>query len=85
MLTGRLALHVLASGDEARNRELAEENDLEVLLDPKGEAIRAFGVLGTPGAIEVDGSGHVVTYPVAGGPGVFQARSVCDHSGGGPN
>lgn len=70
MLSGRLPLHVLASGDETENRRLAEEHGVPLLLDPKGEAIRAFGILGTPGAVEVDSTGRLVTYPVAGAPAI---------------
>lgn len=67
MLSGRMPIHVLTSGDENENRRLAEENRLEMLLDRAGAAAGAVGILGTPSAVEVDDDGRIASPPVAGG------------------
>lgn len=70
MLLGRLAVHVVASGDEAENRRLSEEHGVPVFLDRKGSVGNAFGTLGTPSAIEVDPNGRVTGPPAIGAPAI---------------
>lgn len=70
MLEGRLAIHVLAAGDEAKNRELAEEHGVPLLLDRGSTAASAYGILGTPSGVEIDGSGAVASPPAAGAPAI---------------
>jgi uncharacterized membrane protein YphA (DoxX/SURF4 family)/peroxiredoxin len=67
VLRGRLAIHVLATGDAQENLRLASEHGIPVLLDRDGTVVKSFGVLGTPSAIEIDGTGRVAA-PMAVGP-----------------
>jgi hypothetical protein len=64
ILAARLSIHVLASGDAAANRRLADEHDVPVLLDHDGSAAQAFGVSATPSAFLIDEAGRVEA-PVA--------------------
>ncbi|MGB9184659.1 MAG: TlpA disulfide reductase family protein [Solirubrobacteraceae bacterium] len=70
MLVGRLGIHVLASGDVDENRRLATEHGMPVLFDRDGTVSKAFGILGTPSAVEMDATGRVGTPPVAGAPAI---------------
>lgn len=70
MLVGRLGIHVLASGDADANRRLAHEHDMPVLLDQAGTVANAFGILGTPSAVEIDGTGRVEAPAAAGAPAI---------------
>ncbi len=70
MLAGRLAIHVVAAGDESENRRLADEHDVPMLLDRGSRAAAAFGVSATPSAVELDESRTVASYPAAGGPAI---------------
>jgi peroxiredoxin len=69
-LDGRLAIQVIASGEEATNQRISEEQGLRLLLDEQASALSAHGVAGTPGAVEVGPDGRVRTPPVAGAPAV---------------
>jgi len=70
MLTGRLAIHVLAAGDEAANRRLSEAHGMPVLLDQDGRVARAFGVHATPSAFVIDETGRVASPVAAGAPSI---------------
>jgi uncharacterized membrane protein YphA (DoxX/SURF4 family) len=65
-LEGRLAIHVVASGDETENRRLAEQHDIPLHLDPPGEGFVALRLLGTPTGLEIQRDGVVVSPPVPG-------------------
>jgi SAM-dependent methyltransferase/uncharacterized membrane protein YphA (DoxX/SURF4 family) len=68
MLAGRLGIHVLAAGDEAKNRELSSEHTMPILLDPDSTVAGAFGISATPSAIEIDPGGRVGGSPAVGTP-----------------
>jgi thiol-disulfide isomerase/thioredoxin/uncharacterized membrane protein YphA (DoxX/SURF4 family) len=70
MLEGRLAIHVVVSGDQAVVAELRREHDVPLLYDDGARAVEAFGVSATPGAVEIDPQGRVAVPPVAGAPAV---------------
>jgi peroxiredoxin len=70
MLAGRLAIHVLASGDEAENLRLSQEHGMPVLFDRDGTAANAFGVQGTPSAFAIDETGRVGSPPAMGAPAI---------------
>jgi uncharacterized membrane protein YphA (DoxX/SURF4 family)/peroxiredoxin len=70
MLIGRLGIHVLASGDTEENRRLATEHGMPVLFDRDGKAANAFGILGTPSAVEMDATGRVAAPSAAGAPAI---------------
>lgn len=70
MLEGRLAVHVLASGEEEENRRLSDEHNLPMLFDRDGSVTLSFGIMGTPSGIEVDTSGVVVSPPAGGAPAI---------------
>ena len=67
MLTGRLDIHVLATGDEAENRRHSAEQGMPLFLDLSGQATGAFRIQGTPSAVEVDETGRVGTPTAIGG------------------
>jgi uncharacterized membrane protein YphA (DoxX/SURF4 family)/thiol-disulfide isomerase/thioredoxin len=69
-LDGRLAIQVIAAGEEATNQRIAEEQGLALFLDEPATALTAHGIPGTPGAVEVGPDGRVRTPPVAGAPAV---------------
>jgi peroxiredoxin/uncharacterized membrane protein YphA (DoxX/SURF4 family) len=66
MLAGRLAIHVLASGDVPTLRDLAEEHDVPLLLDTDGRISERFGVSGTPSGLELSPEGTVMSPPAPG-------------------
>jgi peroxiredoxin/uncharacterized membrane protein YphA (DoxX/SURF4 family) len=70
MLVGRLGIQVLASGDIEQNRQLASEHGMPVLFDRDGTAAKAFGILGTPSAVEMDATGRVAAPAAAGAPAI---------------
>lgn len=70
VLGERLAIHVLAAADREENRRLAGEHGIPLLLDEDGAAAGAFGVEGTPSAIELDASGRVAAPTALGGPAI---------------
>jgi hypothetical protein len=70
MLVGRLAIHVVASGDAAENRRLSDEHGMPVLLDQRGTVASACGILGTPSALEVDEAGRVAAPAAIGAPAI---------------
>ncbi len=70
MLVGRLGIHVLASGDAEANRRLADEHGMPVLLDQAVRSANAFGILGTPSAVEMDATGRVAAPAAAGAPAI---------------
>jgi peroxiredoxin/uncharacterized membrane protein YphA (DoxX/SURF4 family) len=67
-LIGRIAFHVLSSGEEAEAQRLAKENELPLFLDPGSAAANAVGVYGTPSAIAVDEQGRVIAPMAMGAP-----------------
>ncbi len=70
VLQRRLDIRVLSSGDEQQNRVLAAEHGIPLLLDEDGAALRAFGVEGTPGAIEIDAVGRAASPTALGAPAI---------------
>lgn len=68
MLSGRLNIHVLAAGDEDKNRQLSSEQEMPVLLDPESTVAAAFGVTATPTAVQIDPDGRVGAWPAVGTP-----------------
>jgi peroxiredoxin/uncharacterized membrane protein YphA (DoxX/SURF4 family) len=66
MLVGRLDIRVLASGDAEENRRLASEHGMPMFLDEGAAAANAFGILGTPSAVEIDLAGQVAAPAAAG-------------------
>jgi Methylamine utilisation protein MauE len=70
VLQARLDIRVLAAGDEQENRRLAAEHGIPLLLDRDGAAVRAFGVEGTPSAVEVDALGRVASPTALGAPAI---------------
>lgn len=63
----RLAVAVLASGNQARNRARAAEHGLELmLLQAQREVAEAYGIPGTPMAVVIDDSGRIEGPPLAG-------------------
>ena len=83
---GRLDIHVLAAGDEEQNRRLAAEHGIPLLLDQDGAALRAFGVEGTPGAIEIDAIGRAASPMALGAPAIEGLiRAALEHPADGPS
>jgi peroxiredoxin len=70
MLKGRLDIYVIAAGNEAENRRLAEEHTVPVFLDPDAGIMRAFGAPGTPSVIEIAPGGVIQTAAVPGAVGI---------------
>lgn len=70
MLTGRLAIHVMAAGDEEINERLAATYGLPILFDVDGSTAGAFGIVATPSAVEIDRGGHIAEPPAAGAPAI---------------
>ncbi|MFL5864775.1 MAG: TlpA family protein disulfide reductase, partial [Solirubrobacteraceae bacterium] len=80
VLQARLDIRVLAGGDEQENRRLAAQHGIPLLLDRDGAAVRAFGVEGTPSAVEVDALGRVAS-PTALGAAAIEGliRAALEH------
>jgi peroxiredoxin len=69
-LRERLDIYVLAAGDEQQNRRLGAEQGIPLLQDRDGAALRAFGVEGTPAAVEIDAAGRVAAPTALGQPAI---------------
>jgi peroxiredoxin len=74
-------LLLLAHGDAAANRKLAEEHGLEgpILLQADGQAVELFGNLGTPAAYLLDEEGRVAAPLVV---GADQVPGLAGEAGG---
>ncbi|MGD0196638.1 MAG: MauE/DoxX family redox-associated membrane protein [Solirubrobacteraceae bacterium] len=59
-LPGRVAIHILAAGDQAESRRQAAEHELAVMFDPHRTAAHAVGARSTPSALAVDGYGRAM-------------------------
>jgi thiol-disulfide isomerase/thioredoxin len=66
-LEGHLRIAVVSIGDPQATRLLSEEHGLDdVLLDPGGEAWRAYGMPGNPSAATIAPDGRIEIAPVVG-------------------
>ena len=70
MLVGRVAIHALSAGDATEAHRLGEEHELPVLFDGDSAAANALGIQGTPSAVAVDDSGHLLAAVAVGAPSI---------------
>lgn len=77
---GRLAVAVIASGDQRRNREKASRHELAgLLLAQDREVAGAYQAYGTPSAVVVDPDGRVASPVVAGSEAITKLVAQATH------